>query len=322
MSILSRRALLGAASAISSSASASSAEKAWPTRPLRLVVPFQTGGTMDTVIRLFAPAAAQNLGQPIVIENRAGAAGAIGTAEVARAAPDGYTLLATGSSYTVVPLLQRNLTFSLSDLAPVTRLSSSPVVLVVPFSLPVRSLAEFVALAKSKPGELAFASTGIGTTAHLVTEIIQRSAGIELVHVPYRGPALPDLLAARLQLMLPTLVEVQDLLAEGRLRALAVGYDTRLDLLPDVPTLGELGYPGIPASANIGIVVPAATPLAIRTRIEAAFRAAGRAPQVRQRLEENGIIPIASSSADYAELLGREQARFAEVIQQANITLN
>ncbi|MCW8085456.1 Bug family tripartite tricarboxylate transporter substrate binding protein [Sabulicella glaciei] len=292
--------------------------------PIRLIVPFAAGGPMDMVARLVAPGAGAHLGQTVVVENRTGGTGAVGMAEVARARPDGTTLMMTGSSWPVVMLLNPNLSFRMTDFAPLTRLTLAPHVFAVPGNLPVRSVAEFVAEAKRRPGEWSYGTSGIGTTLHLGTEMLKRRAGIDLVHVPYRGnaPAMADLLAGRLQTMFPTIAEVTPFLADGRLRALAVGYGERLDTLPDVPTMAEVGLGDVPAASDFGVATGAEVPAAQRERLSEAFRASVRDPATTARLREAGIFVVASTAQRFAQMVAEEGARYAEIIQAANITLN
>ena len=300
------------------------AQDGFPNRPIRLLVPFAAGGPMDLVARLVAPAASTVLGQQVVVENRTGGTGAVAMGEIARAAPDGYSLMFTGASWPVVMLLNPNLPFRMSDFAPLSRLTVAPHVFVVPSSLPVRSVAEFIAEAKKRPGEWSYGTSGIGTTLHLGTEMLKQRAGIDLVHVPYRGnaPAITDLLAGRLQTMFPTLAEAIPYIREGRMRALAVGYRERVEWLPDVPTMAEIGFGDVPASSDFGVATGAGVPEPIRTKLSEAFRTAVREPQVTERLRGLGIIVVASDVAQFAQMVSEESARYAEVIRTANVTLN
>jgi tripartite-type tricarboxylate transporter receptor subunit TctC len=300
------------------------AQPAWPDRPLRLLVPFAAGGPMDMMARLVSPSAGAGLGQQVVVENRTGGTGAVAMAEVARAKPDGHTLMMTGASWPVVMLLNRNLGFRMQDFAPLSRLTVAPHVMVVPGELPVRSVADFIAAAKRRPGEWSYGTSGIGTTLHLGTEMLKLRAGIDIVHVPYRGnaPAIADLLAGRLQTMFPTLGEAMPYLADGRLRALAVGYSSRVEWLPEVPTLAEVGYGDVPASSDFGVACSAEVPAALRDRLTEAFRSAVREPRAAQRLRETGIIVVASTGPAFATMVAVDGARYAEVIRAANITLN
>ncbi len=314
-----RRTLLAAAL---TTPSRLTAQQGAPT--VRLLVPFAAGGPMDMVARLVAPGAAQLLGQPIVVENRTGGTGTVAMAEVARARPDGTTLMMTGSSWPVVVLLNRNLSFRMADFAPLTRLTLAPHLFVVPGGLPVRSVAEFIAEARRRPGEWSYGTSGIGTTLHLGTEMLKLRTGIDIVHVPYRGnaPAMADLLAGRLQTMFPTIAEAAPYLAEGRLRALAVGYPQRLDTLPDVPTMEEVGLGDVPAASDFGVATGAEVPAPLRERLSEAFRGAVREAATAARLREAGIFVVASTAARFAEMVAEEGARYAEVIRAANITLN
>lgn len=296
----------------------------FPTRPIKLLVPFAAGGPMDLVARLVAPGATTELSQQVIVENRTGGTGAVAMTEVARARPDGYTLMFTGASWPVVPLLNLNLPFSMADFAALTRLTVAPHVMVVPSQLPVRSLAEFIAEAKKRPGEWSYGTSGIGTTLHLGTEMLKMRAGIDLVHVPYRGnaPAITDLLAGRLQTMFPTLAEAIPYIRDDRMRPLAVGYAQRVEWLPDVPTLSELGYGDVPASSDFGVATGAEVPLAIRMKLTAAFRAAVRQPAIGTRLHELGIIVVASTAEEFAAMVAEEGARYANVIRAANVPQN
>jgi tripartite-type tricarboxylate transporter receptor subunit TctC len=291
---------------------------------LRLLVPFAAGGPMDMVARLVAPGAAQRLGQAIVVENRTGGTGAVAMAEVARARPDGTTLMITGSSWPVVMLLNRNLSFGMADFAPLTRMTLAPHLFVVPAGLPVRSVEEFVAEARRRPGEWSYGTSGIGTTLHLGTEMLKMRTGIDIVHVPYRGnaPAMADLLAGRLQTMFPTITEATPYLADGRLRALAVGYTERIDTLPGVPTMAELGLGDVPAASDFGVATQAEVPAPVRARLTEAFRDAIREPGLAARLRELGIFVVASTAERFAEMVKEEGERYAEVIRFAKVTLN
>jgi tripartite-type tricarboxylate transporter receptor subunit TctC len=319
---ISRRALLAAPALLS--VGAALGQDNFPNRPLRLLVPFAPGGVTDLLTRLVAPAASGVLGQPIVVENRPGGTGAIAMEAVARATPDGYTAMVTGASWPVVILLNPKLPFRMSDFAPLARLTVAPHVFAVPASLPVQSVAEFVTEAKKRPGEWSYGTSGVGTTLHLASEMLKLRTGIDLVHVPYRGnlPALTDLLAGRIQTMFPTLAETITYIREGRLRALAVGHDERVDWLPDVPTMTEVGYGDIPASSHLGVACGAAVPESIRSKLSEAFRVAIGDAQVAERLRGLGVIPATRDADQYASMVSAESARFSEVIRAANITLN
>jgi tripartite-type tricarboxylate transporter receptor subunit TctC len=319
---ITRRGALVAASALAMPGFACAQD--FPRRSIKLLVPFAAGGPMDLVARLVAPGASTELGQPVVVENRTGGTGAVAMAEVARATPDGYTLMFTGASWPVVPLLTRNLPFRMADFAPLTRLTIAPHVMVVPSQLPVHSLAEFIAEAKKRPGDWSYGTSGIGTTLHLGTEMLVLRAGISLVHVPYRGnaPAITDLLASRLQTMFPTLAEAIPYIRDNLMRPLAVGYTQRVEWLPEVPTLAELGYGDVPASSDFGVATGVEVPAPAQARLTAAFRAAVRQPAIGARLRDLGIIVVASSANEFARVVTEEGARYAEVIRAANVPMN
>ncbi|MDB5412764.1 MAG: tripartite tricarboxylate transporter substrate binding protein [Rubritepida sp.] len=321
-----RRSLMSTAGILAASAlplSQSLAADPWPSRSMRLLVPFGAGGAMDMVARLLAPAVSQALGQPVVVENRPGGTGTVCMAEVARAAPDGYTMMITGSSYATVSLLMRNLSFSMSDFAPLTLLSVAPSVLVVPSQLGPRTLAEFVAGAKARSGQWSFGSVGVGTSIHMGAEMLKAQAGIDLVHVPYRGwpNASTDLLTGRIQMYFSTIPDALPLIETGQLRALAVTHWERIPALADVPTFTELGYPDVRASSDFGLSIASATPAPIRIRLEETFRAAIRDPAMRERLLPRGIFVVGSSAEEFASILAEETARYARIIRIANVTL-
>jgi tripartite-type tricarboxylate transporter receptor subunit TctC len=319
-----RALLLAAGSALAAPGLARAQQAATAAPQIRLLVPFAAGGPMDMVARLVAPGAAQRLGQTVVVENRTGGTGAVAMAEVARARPDGTTLMITGSSWPVVMLLNRNLGFRMADFAPLTRMTLAPHLFVVPAELPVRSVEEFVAEARRRPGQWSYGTSGIGTTLHLGTEMLKMRTGIDIVHVPYRGnaPAMADLLAGRLQTMFPTIAEATPHLAEGRLRALAVGHAERIDTLPGVPTMGELGLGDVPAASDFGVATQAEVPAALRARLTEAFRDSIREPGLVARLRERGIFVVATTAERFAALVREEGERYAEVIRFAKVTLD
>jgi len=322
----SRRGLARTGAALAAAALAprrSRAADPWPSRPLRILTPFGAGGAMDMVARLIAPSVSQALGQPVVVENRPGATGTICMGEVAQAPPDGHTMMITGSSFAIVGLLMHNLPFRMSDFAPLTRLTVGPSVLVVPSQLGVRSFAEFVAAAKARPGQWSYGSVGVGSSLHLGGEELKMRTGTDLVHVPYRGwpNAATDLLANRIQVYFSTIPDALPMIQSGRLRALAVTHTERLPALSEVPTVAELGFPGLRVSSDFGMAIGAAVPAPIRARLEEVFRAAIREPAIRERLLASGIFVVGSSAEEYASLLAEDIARYAEVIRVAGIRL-
>jgi len=318
-----RKLLVGGATAVTLSASRASAADPWPTKPVRVVMPFGAGGSMDILSRLLAPIVSEQLGQPVVVENRPGATGTVAMASVASAPADGYTLMFTGSSFSIVTLLMRNLPFTMDAFTPLSRLTLGPTLLAVPSQLGVKTLAEFVAAAKARPGKWSFGSSGIGTSVHLGGELFKMAAGIDLTHVPYRAtPAIvADLLEARIHMSILGVTDVRQYILSGQIRALALSLDQRLPEFPDLPTFAEAGYPDVHASNDFGIAIRADTPASVKARLEEAYRAAVRRPQVVQRLTEIGLIVVGTSSADFSRVLAEDRARYMEVIRVANIKL-
>jgi tripartite-type tricarboxylate transporter receptor subunit TctC len=314
-----RRALLGGTAA---TAMASPALAAWPERSIRLVVPFGAGGPLDALARLMAPLMSEDLGQSVVADNRTGAGGVIGSTEVARAAPDGYTVLISGVNLPVITLIQRDPPYRMSDFAPLSRLAVIPHVFVVPAALPVTDMQGFVAYAKANRGRLTFASFGVTTSNHFAGELLNIQAGLDLTHVPYRGgaPAITDLIAGRVTCMFSTLPDALPFLREGRLKALGTVYTERLRWLPDVPTLAEQGLPDIVSESAFGLLLPAATPPAIQQRMGDSARRALADSGLRGRLEQLGLIPIGSTGPEFAALTERDIRLYSEIIRRTGIT--
>ncbi|MGH6711840.1 MAG: Bug family tripartite tricarboxylate transporter substrate binding protein [Bradyrhizobium sp.] len=278
---------------------------------------------MDILSRLLAPIVSDTLGQPIVVENRPGATGTLTMAAVLSAPADGYTMMFTGSSYATIALLMRNLPFSLDEFTPLSRLTIGPTLLAVPSQLGVKTIAEFIAAAKAQPGKWSFGSSGTGTSVHLGGELFKMTAGLDLTHIPYRAtPAIvTDLLEARIQMSVLGVADCRQYVLSGQLRGLALSHSERMPELPDLPTFAEAGYPNVRASNDFGIAVRAGTPAAIQARIEEAYRAAVRRPEIVQRLADMGLIVVGSSSAEFKQALAADTARYAEVIRVANIKI-
>ena len=314
-----RRALLGGAAA---TAMAAPALAAWPERPIRLVVPFGAGGPLDSLARLMAPLMGAGLGQSVVADNRTGAGGVIGSAEVARAAPDGYTALISGVNLPVITLVHPEPPYRMSDFAPLSRLAVIPHVFVVPASLPVTDMAGFVAHAKANPGRLSFASFGVTTSNHFAGELLNMQTGLDLTHVPYRGgaAAVADLVAGRVSCMFATLQDSQGFIREGRLKALGAVYPERLRWMPELPTLAEQGLPGVVSESAFGLLVPAATPAGIQQRLGDAARRALADAQLRARLDTMGMIPIGSTGPEFAALTERDIRLYSDIIRRIGIT--
>ncbi len=296
---------------------------AWPTKPIRVIMPFGAGGSMDVLSRLLAPIVSEQLGQQVVVENRAGATGTVAMAAVAAAPADGYTLMFTGSSYSIIALLMPNLPFKMDAFTPLSRLTVGPTLMAVPSQLGPKTMAEFVTAAKAQPGKWSFGSSGIGTSVHLGGELFKIAAGVDLAHVPYRAtPAIvADLLENRIQMSVLGVADCRQYIASGQLRGLALSYTERMPEFPDMPTFAEVGYPNVRASNDFGISIRADTPAPIKARLEEAYRAAVRRPEIVQRLKDFGLIVVATSSADFARVLAEDAARYGEVIRVANVKL-
>ena len=302
------------------------AQPAYPTKAIRMVVPFPPGGTTDILARVAAQKITEATGQQVIVDNRPGAGGNIGTEVVAKAAPDGYLLLADpGSTLTVNPSLFSKLPFDpLKDFAPVTIIAAVPNLLVVHPSLPVRSVKELIALAKSRPGQLNYASTGAGQSTHLSMELFKLSAGVEMTHIPYKGssPALFDLLAGQVPLMFDNMPSSLPYVQAGRLRALAVSTLKRAPALPSLATVAESGLPGFEVSVWFGVLAPAGTPREIVTRLNAIIVKALASPDTRERLAGQGAEPIGNTPEEFTAQMQRDLVKWAKVVKGAGIKLD
>jgi len=322
-----RRALLGAAAALCAAAGAARAQgqgaaPAFPTRPLRFIVPYPPGGGGDTVARLIAPGMAETLGQPVVVENRGGAGGSIGAAAVAQAAPDGYTFLLDAMGHIVNPLVLRGLAFDYARaFAPIGLIVFQPQILAVPATSPARTVADLVALMRARPGGLSFGSSGNATGPHLASELFLLRAGARAVHVPYRGgaPALADLMAGSIDFLFGTAGTLTGVAREGRIRALAVSSARRVAALPAVPTMQEAGIADYVFDEWNGLFAPAGTPPAILARLHRAMAAALAQPSVRERMATIGIVPAGDGPEPFAAFLARQRAVVAEVVEKAQV---
>ena len=299
------------------------AQAEWPTRPIRLIVPFPVGGQLDSAIRLVTEKLSPVLGQPIVVENRTGADGNIGTQLVARSAPDGYTWLAQSAPYTIqLSLRPQALGFSTRDFQPVINVGTSSFVLVVPTTLGIKTLEEFVAYAKARPGQLSYAGSAVGTTVHLSTEMFQHAAGTKMLMIPYPGipPALTDLVTGRTQFMSVGIVAGLPLIRAGKLMPLAVLDPERHALLPDVPTTAEKGYPKVTLKTWFGLLVPANTPRNIVQRINAEMTKIVQSPEVLARYQSMGVDPVKPHGPEaFDASLKTEIERWTTIIKEANI---
>jgi tripartite-type tricarboxylate transporter receptor subunit TctC len=299
--------------------------QAYPSKPVRLIVPFAAGGGNDNVARLVGKRLSEGLGQPVVVDNHPGAGGVLGAEAAARSAPDGYTLFLGGvGSHAINPNLMKNLPYDpIRDFAPVELLAQAPLVLVVHPSIPARSLAEFVAYARAHPGKLNFASNGNGSSSQLAAVMFESMAGIDMVHVPYKGlsPALTDLLSGQVQLMFSSVVAILPHIKAGKVRALAVTGTKRLASTPGLPTIAESGFPGYEASSWYGILAPAGTPRDIVTKLNAELSKALSQPEVRNSLLAEGAEPVGGTPEQFAAHIRSEKERLGRVIREAKITL-
>src|SRR5262245_3911460 len=295
--------------------------QAYPTRPVRIVAPTAPGGAPDIIARLIGQWLSERLGQPFIIENRPGAGTNIGTEAVVRAPPDGYTLLLVSTTNAINATLYDRLNFDfLRDIAPVASVMRYPYVMVVNPSVPAKSVPEFTAYAKANPGKINLGSPGIGTSPHVAGELFKMMAGVDMVHVPYRGggPAFNDLLGGQVQVMFPTTVGSIGYIRDGRLRALAVTTATRSDALPDIPTVGEF-MPRYEASGWNGIGAPRNTPTEIVGKLNKEVNAALDDPKMKARLADLGGSVLPGSPSDFGKLIADDTEKWGKVIRAANI---
>ena len=290
----------------------------------KLIVPYPAGGPTDVIARVIAPAMAEELGRPVVVENRAGASGTIGAGGVARSAPDGGTLMLNTSIQVILPHLMKLPYDSAKDFTPIAQVNSIPFILVVNRDLPFRSVAELVAFAKANPGKLNYATNSAGSASHVASEQFSKIAGIALTHVPYKGsaPALTDLVGGQVQLMFEQGPSVLPFLQSGRLRALSVTSAARAAIAPDVPTFTEAGYPGFVYSNWQGIWAPGGMAPATAEALGAAMRRALQRPAVRQRLMDMGTEPSALVGAEFRRFAEQQDEMIGTIVRQANIKLD
>jgi len=293
----------------------------YPARPIKIIVPSPAGATTDTLVRMVAQKLQVKWGQPVIVDNRPGAGGNIGAEEAAKAAPDGYTLLFTyPAPLAVNKTLFKQLEYDPDSFVPISLVATVPLVLAVPPKEEATSVRELIAFAKAHPNQLNFASQGYGTSAHLAGELFKSMAGIEIVHVPYKGsaPALTDLLGGRIDMMFIELSTVLPQIKAGKLRALAVGSEKRNPFLPDVPALAEV-LPGYQASTWFGMVAPPATPRVIVDKLSSAVAAAIREPDMAKRLVDMSVTAVGDTPAEMAEFLRDERQRWGGVIRTAGV---
>ncbi|MGO4392051.1 tripartite tricarboxylate transporter substrate binding protein [Variovorax sp. M-6] len=300
------------------------AQQAWPTKPVRLVVAFPPGGIVDNVARQLQPRLQAALGQPVIIDNRSGAGGTVGAAEVARAAPDGYTLLMVFDSYATYPLVYPKLSFDIAkDLQPVTQIASNPLVLVVNPRVPANDFKSFVGLLKSQPGQYNYASVGPGSSNHLTAELFKAQTGTFVTHIPYRGggPAQQDLLGGQVEMMFLSAVLAQPHVKAGKLRALAQTGAQRAPAYADTPTVAESGYRGFEVNSWVGLLAPAGTPRSVVDRLQTEVRKIVTDPAFDQRLREQGLTGIAGTPEQFVVVLRAEQDKWTRLVRERSLSL-
>lgn len=313
--------LLGVA-LLAAAAGAALAQTDYPSRPVRIVVPSSPGGGTDILTRLLTPRFSERLGQPVVVDNRPGAGSIIGNEIVAKAPPDGYTLLMGISTLAILPSMHKKLSYdALRDLAPITQAISAPNILVVHPSLPVKSVKELIAFAHKRPGELNFASAGLGSNPHLSMELFLSMAQIKMVHIAYKGlgPAVVDLLAGHVVLATATMLTGLPHVRSGRLRGLGVTGASRSSVLPDLPTVAEAGLPGYEVAQWYGLFAPARTPGEIIAKLHAATAGVLQTPAIREKFAADGADAVGNTPDEFARLLRSETGKWAKVVRGAGI---
>lgn len=300
--------------------------QAFPNRPVKVIVGFPAGGPLDAHGRLMADRLGQLLGQPVIIDYKAGAGGSVGAEFVAKSEADGYTLLLANTGTMVInPAIYPKLPYStLKDFVPIARTAQQPLVLLVNSGVPVQTVADLVKLAKAKPGQLNYGSAGNGGISHLVPEMFKQATGTFIVHIPYRGsaPAFTDLIAGQVQVMAESIPQAAQYVKGGKLRALAVTSRVRNPALPDTPTMIEAGLKDFEVVGFYGLLAPAGTPVAVVERLSAAFKATLETPDVRTRMVTQGADPAFLGSADFGKFLAHEMPRWAEVVKRSGAKLD
>jgi tripartite-type tricarboxylate transporter receptor subunit TctC len=316
---------LSIAALLAVAASAALAQS-WPARPVTLVVPFPPGGGTDTGARIIAEQLAKKWGQSVVVDNKGGAAGQIGADVVAKARPDGYTILMGNiGTQAINPALYPKMAYDPDKaFAPITLVAELPLAMMVNPGVPARSVKDFIALAKAQPGKLSYSSSGAGGGPHLAAEMFKDATGSFILHVPYRGgaPAIDDLPAGHVQLSFMTVLEASGHIKAGKLRALAVTSDKRVSALPDVPTLAEAAVPGFNSISWIGLLAPAGTPKEIVDKIAADVREAVGREDVRDKLVQLGAVPAGTTPAQFSALIDNDRKRYTQIIRERKITVN
>ncbi|QIL83872.1 tripartite tricarboxylate transporter substrate binding protein [Diaphorobacter sp. HDW4A] len=299
--------------------------QSWPDKPVHLIVAFPPGGIVDTVARQLQPKLQSALGQPVIVENRAGAGGTVGAAEVARATPDGYKLLMVFDSYATYSLTYPKLTFNpTKDLTPVTQIARNPLILVVNPQVKANNVKDLVALSKADPKALNYASVGAGSSNHLTAELFKSVSGMQAMHVPYKGggPAMQDLLGGQVQMMFLSAVLAQPHVQGGKLRAVAQTGVQRVSAFASVPTVAESGYPGFDVNSWVGLLAPAATPKLVVERLHKEIRAIVQDPAFSVRLQEQGLSGIGNTPEQFAKALEAENKQWTQLVRERQLSMD
>lgn len=320
-----RRHLFAAAlGALALAAAPARAQEPYPTKPIRVVVPYTPGGVSDAVTRLVMQKLAERLKSPVIVDNQPGANGQVGSGQVARATPDGYTLLVVVAAHAINPSLYSHMSYApLKDLTGVSQFGHIPLLVVSSAQLPPANLKDFIAWAKANPRNATFASSGTGSGAQLSAELFAQTAGVAMTHVPYKGmaPALPDLFSGQVAMAFDSVQTMMPHVKAGKLRALAITSARRWPAAPDVPTMAEQGYPSLTGGSWIGLLAPARTPPAILKKLSAETQAAIDSPEVHAKLIEYGIDPVGGTPEQFDTFIQSEARRWADVVKKANIRL-
>lgn len=324
---LSKRFLLCSAAALylAASATAAQAQANYPSKPVRVIVPYPAGGTTDIIARIAANQLTERLKQPFIVENRAGASGAIGSQAVAQSAPDGYTLLmGTASSHGINSALQKSLPYdAVKDFAPVTVVANTPNIIIANPNVPVKNLGDLIKLAKAEPGKINFGSTSPGGSPHMSAELVKMMASIDMTHVPYKGaaPMLTDLIGGQVQIGFDNLPSSIGFVKSGKVRALAVTTAKRWPGAPDIPTVAESGVPGYEVSGWFGLLAPAGTPKDILHKLQAAIADAVRSPAVSKQLQDLGAEPVANTPEVFAQEIKDDVEKWITVVKNTGVKL-
>jgi tripartite-type tricarboxylate transporter receptor subunit TctC len=319
---LPQRLLLAVLAVVAIAGQPALAQESWPNRPVKIVVGFAPGGATDVVARALAKELGELWGQPVVVENRTGAGGNIGTEVVAKSPPDGYTMLMASGAITINPQIHAKLPFDTEkDLIAVTNVATGPQVVVINPGVRAKTLQEFIALARANPGKLNFGSAGVGSQVHMAGENFADAAGIDVVHVPYKGeaPAYGDLIGGQIQFMVGNIAGVAPHVTNGTIRALAVTSATRSPMLPDVPTTAEGGLAGFESAGWFGLLVPAGTPAAIVNKIRNDTVKVLERKEMKDRLATQGMAPVGNTPAEFARAMQEESARWKKVVKSRNL---